>query len=178
MPFKPLFKTWASISLLMPSLLPAIALIYMFGNQGLITNVLLGMESSSSFIYGPIGIILGEVFFAFPHAFLIIYIALSTVDVRLFEAADVLRSSKTRTFFNVTLPGAKYGLISAFFVAFTLIVTDFGVPKVVGGQYNVLATDIYKQVVGRHDFQMGAVVGLLLLIPAVVAFVVDRWVQR
>ena len=177
MPFKTTFKTLASIPLLMPSLLPAIALIYLFGNQGLITNMLLGMESGESFIYGPVGIIMGEVFFAFPHAFLIIYIALSTADARLFEAADVLRSSSSRTFLNVTLPGAKYGLISAFFVAFTLIITDFGVPKVIGGQYNVLATDIYKQVVGRQDFQMGAVVGLLLLIPAVVAFVADRWVQ-
>lgn len=177
MRFKTAFKSLASIPLLMPSLLPAIALVYLFGNQGLITTVLLGLESGNAFIYGPIGIIIGEVFFAFPHAFLILYIALSTADARLFEAAEVLRSSKTRTFINVTLPGAKYGLISAFFVAFTLIITDFGVPKVIGGQFNVLATDIYKQVVGRHDFEMGAVVGLLLLIPAIVAFAVDRWVQ-
>ena len=63
-------------------------------------------------------------------------------------------------------------------VVFALVITDFGVPKVVGGHYNVLATDVYKQVVGQQNFQMGAVVGLVLLLPAVLAFVVDRFVQR
>ena len=58
------------------------------------------------------------------------------------------------------------------------MVTDFGVPKVIGGQYNVLATDIYKQVVGQQNFEMGAVVGVILLIPAVFSFIVDRIVQR
>jgi iron(III) transport system permease protein len=61
---------------------------------------------------------------------------------------------------------------------FTLVITDFGVPKVIGGSYNVLATDVYKQVIGQFNFQMGAVVGLLLLTPAVISFVVDRVMQR
>ena len=74
----------------------------------------------------------------------------------------------------MTIPGARYGLISAVFVVFTLVITDFGVPKVIGGQFNVLATDIYKQVVGQQNFQMGAVVGLILLLPAVIAFAVDQ----
>jgi ABC-type Fe3+ transport system permease subunit len=64
------------------------------------------------------------------------------------------------------------------FVVFTLVITDFGVPKVIGGQFNVLATDIYKQVVGQQNFQMGAVVGLILLLPAVIAFAVGQVMQR
>ena len=78
----------------------------------------------------------------------------------------------------MTLPGAKYGLINAAFVVFTLVVTDFGIAKVIGGQFNVLATDAYKQVVGQQNFEMGAVVGMVLLAPAVLAFVIDRMVQR
>jgi hypothetical protein len=81
-------------------------------------------------------------------------------------------------FFTVTLPGAKYGVISAGFVVFTLVITDFGIAKVIGGRFNVLATDIYKQVIGQQNFEMGAVVGMVLLIPAVLAFVADRIVQR
>jgi iron(III) transport system permease protein len=77
----------------------------------------------------------------------------------------------------VTIPGARYGLISAAFVVFNLVITDFGVPKVIGGQFNMLATDIYKQVVGQQNFQMGAVVSLILLLPAVLAFFVERWAQ-
>jgi iron(III) transport system permease protein len=60
----------------------------------------------------------------------------------------------------------------------TLVITDFGVPKVIGAQYNVLATDIYKQVIGQQNFRMGAVVGLILLLPAVLSFFVDQYVQR
>jgi iron(III) transport system permease protein len=125
-------------------------------------------------IYGAGGIILGCIFFTFPHALLIISTALSISDQRLFEAARVLRASPLRTFFNVTLPGARYGLISAAFVVFTLTITDFGVPKVVGGDFSVLAVDIYKQVVGQQNFAMGAVVSVILLVPAVLAFTVDR----
>ena len=91
---------------------------------------------------------------------------------------SALKASAWRTFWTVTIPGARYGLISATFVVFTLVITDFGVPKVIGGQYNVLATDIYKQVIGQQNFRMGAVVGLLLLLPAVLSFVVDQYVQR
>jgi iron(III) transport system permease protein len=58
------------------------------------------------------------------------------------------------------------------------VITDFGIPKVIGGQFNVLATDAYKQVVGQQNFPMGAVVGMILLVPAVLAFLVDRIVQR
>jgi iron(III) transport system permease protein len=118
------------------------------------------------------------VFFAFPHALLIILTALSTADQRLYEAAQSLRAGRMRIFLTVTLPGCRYGLISACFVVFTLVFTDFGVPKVIGGSYNVLATDVYKQVIGQFNFQMGAVVGLLLLTPAVISFFVDRALQR
>lgn len=78
----------------------------------------------------------------------------------------------------VTLPAAKYGLISTLIVVFTLVITDFGVPKVIGGSYNVLATDIFKQVVGQQNFAMGAVTSIMLLFPAVMAFGADRWVQK
>ena len=92
--------------------------------------------------------------------------------------ADALGTKKSRIFRTVTLPGAKFGLINAAFVVFTLVVTDFGIAKVIGGQFNVLATDAYKQVVGQQNFEMGAVVGMVLLVPAVLAFVIDRMVQR
>ena len=95
-----------------------------------------------------------------------------------YEAAAALGTSRTRVFRTVTLPAARYGLISATFLVFTLVITDFGVPKVIGGQFSVLATDAYKQVVGQQNFPMGAVVGMILLVPAVLAFVVDRLVQR
>ena len=170
---KGVFRLIASIPVLVPSLLPAIGLVYLFGKQGILTPILLGVP-----IYGPLGIVLASIFFTLPHALVIMTVALSASDQRLYEAAEVLRASPFRIFRTVTLPGARYGLISAFFVVFTLVVTDFGVPKVIGGDFPMLALDIYKQVIGQQNFQMGAVVSLVLLLPAIVAFVVDRVVSR
>ena len=170
---KTVFRSIAMIPILLPSLLAGIALVYLFGNQGIIKELLFGYK-----IYGPIGIIIAEVFYTFPHALLIIIIALSIADARLYEAATVLRSKPIRTFFTITIPSAKYGLTSAIFVVFTLVITDFGIPKVIGGQFSVLAVDVYKQVVGQQNFEMGAVVSVVLIIPAVIAFIVDRIVQR
>lgn len=173
MPGKGLFKVVAQIPILAPSLLPAISLVYLFGNKGILRDLMMGHS-----IYGPIGVILGEVFYCFPHAVMILVVALSTADARLYEAAVSLGAGPWRRFFTITLPGARYGLISAVFVVFTLVVTDFGVPKVIGGQYNVLATDVYKQVVGQQNFGMGAVVGMVLLLPALLAFAADWLGQR
>jgi iron(III) transport system permease protein len=173
LPLKPVFMALALIPLFTPSLLSAISFIYIFGNQGFLKSWLFGRS-----VYGPIGIVLSQIFYCFPHAFLIIATALGMADQRLYEAANALGTSRWRTFFSVTLPGAKYGLISAAFVVFTLVITDFGIPKVIGGQFSVLATDAYKQVVGQQNFSMGAVVGFILLLPAVLAFFVDRLIQR
>jgi iron(III) transport system permease protein len=172
LPARWLFQGISLIPIFAPSLLPGLALVYLFGNQGFFKGVLGGP------IYGFDGIVIAQVFYCFPHATLILVTALATADARLYEAADALGASKLRVFFTVTLPGAKYGLISAALVVFTLVITDFGIAKVIGGNFNVLATDVYKQVIGQQNFSMGAVVGMMLLAPAALAFVVDRVVQR
>ena len=173
MRWKGAFRLIVLLPILVPSLLPGIALVYLFGNQGVLKDLMFGAS-----IYGPIGIVIGSVFFTFPHAFIIISTALSIADARLYEAATALRASPWRTFWTVTIPGARYGLISAAFVVFNLVITDFGLPKVIGGQFDVLAVDIYKQVIGQQNFEMGAVVSVVLLVPALVAFAVDRQVTR
>lgn len=169
MPAKGLFRLIGLIPLLMPSLLPAISLVYWFGNQG-VAKGLLGGES----IYGPIGIVMGLGFWCFPHALMILITALGHSDARLYEAARVLSSSPLRTFLTVTLPTARYGLLSAAIAVFTLTICDFGVAKVIGGQYSVLATDIYRQVIGMQNFSLGAVASVTLLLPALLSFALEH----
>ena len=172
LPVRWLFQGISLVPIFAPSLLPGLALIYFFGNQGFFKGLLGGP------IYGFDGILIAQIFYCFPHATLILVTALSVADARLYEAADALGASKLRVFFTVTLPAAKYGLISATMIVFTLVITDFGIAKVIGGNFNVLATDVYKQVIGQQNFSMGAVVGMVLLAPAALAFVIDRLVQR
>lgn len=173
MPGRALFRGIALVPLLTPSLLPGIALIYLFGNQGFLKSVLMGNS-----LYGPIGIVTGEVFFTFPIALMIVSTALSTIDRRLYEASTALRAGPLRRFWTVTFPAMRFGLGAAFFATFTKVFTDFGVPMVIGGSYPVLATDLYQKVIGGFDFQMGAVVGILLFIPAALAFLATHLIQR
>ena len=172
-PLKAVFRLIALIPLLAPSLLSAISFVQWFGNQGAL-KFLLGGAS----IYGAPGIILAEVYNTFPHALMILVTALSLADGRLYEAATALRAPPWRQFTTITLPSCKYGLISAATVVFTYVVSDFGAPKVIGGNFNVLSVDVFKQVVGQHNFSMGAVVGMLLLIPSILSFVIDYTVRR
>jgi iron(III) transport system permease protein len=174
MPAKGLFRVVAMLPLFAPSLVQAFALIYVFGNNGIITRAT-GLNVG---IYGAKGIILAEVFYCFPHALLILIAALAATDARLYDAARTLGAGPLKTFLTVTLPGVKYGLVSACFVVFTLAITDFGAPKAIGGKFSVMATEIYNQVSGQQNFTMGATVSVVLLVPAVLAFIVDRLVQR
>ena len=172
-PLKATFRLIALIPLLAPSLLSAISFVQWFGNQGAL-KFLLGGAS----IYGAPGIVLAEVYNTFPHALMILVTALSLADGRLYEAAAALKTRGARQFFTITLPSCKYGLASAATVVFTYVISDFGAPKVIGGNFNVLSVDVFKQVVGQHNFSMGAVVGLLLLIPSIISFGIDYVVRR
>lgn len=172
-PFKATVRLIALIPLLAPSLLSAISFVQWFGNQGALKFLLGGYS-----IYGAPGIIVAEVYNTFPHALMILVTALSLADGRLYEAATALRTPGWRQFLTITLPSCKYGLISACTVVFTYVVSDFGAPKVIGGNFNVLSVDVYKQVVGQLNFSMGAVVGMLLLVPSIVSFTIDYTVRR
>ena len=173
LPGKAVWRTLGLSPLLGPSLVGAIAFIQWFGTQGVLKSWLLGHS-----VYGPIGIVMATVFAAFPHAFMILSVALGTADARLYEAADSMGASRWRKFLTITLPSAKYGLISAAMVVFAYSISDFGIPKVIGGNTPVLAVDIYVQVVGLQNFGRGAVVALILLLPVLLAFAVDNYLQR
>ena len=172
-PAKTIFKGIALLPILAPSLLPAISLTYMFGNQGFMRGLLAGHS-----IHGPIGIIMAQVFHCFPFGVLIIGTALGISDGRLYEVAQTFSTPKWRVFWTITLPAVRYGLISACFVIFTTAIVDFGVAKVIGGSYNVLAIEIFKQIIGQQNFQMGAVIGVLLLLPALLTFFIERYVNK
>jgi iron(III) transport system permease protein len=174
MPLRGVFRLVAMLPIFAPSLVQAIAFVYVFGNNGIVTR----QTGINVGIYGFKGIVAAETFYCFPHAMLILVAALAAADARLYDAASALGASRLKTFLTVTLPGVKYGVMSACFVVFTLVITDFGVPKVIGGKYSVMATEIYNQVIGQQNFTMGATVSVVLLIPAVIAFLVDRLVQR
>ncbi|MDR1832497.1 MAG: ABC transporter permease subunit [Fusobacteriaceae bacterium] len=163
---KTILRGIASAPLFVPSMTHGIALIYLLGRQGLLTR-LFGFGFP---IYGFWGIVLAETVYVFPVVFFMLALAFHAEDFRTYEMAEIMGVGILKRFFSITVPNVKYTVITCCFSAFTLCFTDFGAPKVVGGNYNVMATDIYKQVIGQQNFPMGATVGALLISLTLLAF--------
>jgi iron(III) transport system permease protein len=173
----PLRRTCGAIALLplyAPSLVQALGILFLFGRNGIVNRTLaLGID-----IYGFWGIVIADVLYSFPHAYLILSAALAVADARLYESAKMLGASGGRMFRTITLPSTRYGIVSAVFVVFTIVITDFGNPMVIGGDFSVLATEIYNQVSGQGRMELGAVIGVVLLIPAALAVIVEKLIAR
>ncbi len=162
--FADVYKVVFLLPLLAPPMMIGIGLVCAFGNQGLLKNY---FQISS--IYGEVGIVAGSILWTLPHALLILLAPLSSQDARLREAALLLGANPVRVFLTVVLPTCRYGLLTAFTVVFVLTLTDFSIPKVLGGQVGMIATELYKQVVGQQQFGTGAFVSIVLLIPSLLA---------
>lgn len=159
-----------SLPIIAPSLVQGLGLIFLLGRNGIV-NKTFGLQIE---IYGFWGLLIANTLYALPQAVMILGAALRHADARLFEAAEVMGASPWRRFADLTLPNIRFGLLSAVFVVFTVTLTDFGNAAVIGGDYTVLAIEIYNQVVGQMNLNLGAVVGMLLLLPTLLSFYFER----
>ena len=166
-------KTFFSIIFVLPMLVPSISngmgLTILFGNNGILTKFF----NLSGGIYGFWGIVIGSVLYAFPVAFLMLSDVIKYEDASPYEAAKVLGLSRFRQFTAITLPYMRKPFVTVIFSIFTLIITDYGVPLMIGGKYTTIPVVMYQEVIGQLNFGKGAVYGSLLLVPAVFAFIVD-----
>lgn len=158
-----------SVPMLLPSISHGTGVVLLFGDNGIITN-LLGWNIH---IYGYMGIIMGSVLYSFPVAFLLFYDSFQYEDYTIYESSSVLGFSKWRQFVKITLPSMKGTIVSACISVFTMVFTDYGVALITGGTQMTLPVYMYREVIGLMDFSSGAVVGVVLLAPAVVAFLLD-----
>lgn len=167
--FKSIFVVLFTIPMLIPSISHGMGLVLLFGDNGLITN-LLGWNIG---LYGYKGMIMGSVLYSFPVAFLMFQDSFQYEDYTIYEAAQVLGLSKWNQFTTITLPSMKRTILSASLAVFTMVFTDYGVPLMTGGTAMTLPVYMYREVIGMMNFSSGAVIGLILLMPAVAAFLMD-----
>lgn len=166
---KGIFAIIFVLPMLLPSISHGMGLVILMGNNGILTKLF----NFSGNIYGLVGIIVGSVLYAFPVAYLMLSDVLHYEDGSAYEAASVMGIPKFRQFTAIMLPFLRKPLISVIFSIFTMIITDYGVPLMVGGKYTTIATVMYQEVIGQLDFGKGAVYGSFLLVPAVIAFIID-----
>lgn len=177
-PLKTFFRTVATFPIISPPFVIALAAILLFGRNGIITRNLFGGTPPFE-IYGFWGLVIVETLAYFPTAFMTLEAILISISSDLEEASLSLGSSKWRTFWRVTFPLSMPGVLSAWLLVFSQSMADFGTPLILGGRYHVLSVSAYLEITGSYRISYGSGLAILLLIPTLIAFFVQRyWLSR
>lgn len=166
------------LPLISPPFTTAIAMIFSFGPRGLITYQLLGIKGFT--VYGLHSTLFSETLTYFPIAYLTLKPILAGIDPNVEDMAFSLGGSRWRVFRTVTLPLTVPGLANAFLLLFAASLADFATPLILAGNsFPVLPTQAYLQITGLFDLKGGAVLSFVLLVPALVVYLLQRyWVSR
>ncbi|WGS64890.1 ABC transporter permease [Marinitoga aeolica] len=174
---KKFFSTMATLPVISPPFSLTLSILLLFGNNGLITKKILGLHNFS--IYGLTGLTLVQTMGMFPIAYLTMVGVLHSIDSTLEDASLDLNASKLKTFLKVTLPLSMPGILSAWLLVFTNSLADFANPLILSGNYRVLSVEAYLEVTGMNRLGNGAALSILLLLPTITAFLVQRfWVSK
>lgn len=174
--FKRLIQAVATLPMFLPTITYGFAIIYSFGKQGLITR-LLGHQFFD--IYGFGGLLVGYVIYTVPVAFLLIHNTMGYVDKKTLIVSKAMGDGTLSTFWIAILRPLLGTLAGAFIQSFFLCFTDFGIPASVGGDYDVIATVLYNEMLGGvPDFNRGAVISVVMLLPSIVSILLLRFLER
>ena len=176
-PAKGFFKTMATLPILSPPFVLSLSIIFLFGKQGLISKNLLGITGSS--VYGLKSLIVVQVMSFFPIAYLTLSGILASIDASVEDAACNMGAGRWKTFWTVTFSLSLPGIISGALLVFIQSLEDFSNPATIGGDYTTLSIEVYNIITGSYDMRKGSVLALLLLLPAVIAYLLNKyWVNK
>jgi len=173
-PFSKFFNMIAVIPIVSPPFIGALAIIMLFGNNGLITWNLLKIQNFP--IYGFNGLLLAQVVTFFPVSYLTLKGVLESMNPILEDAALDLGGTRWKVFLRVTLPLSFPGIASSILLLFVETLADFGNPLILAGsKFPILSVQAYLEIVGMYDLPKGAAISILLLVPSLIAFYLQRW---
>lgn len=174
--YKKLIRLLAVLPMLLPTITYGFAIIYSFGKQGLLTK-LIGTQLFD--IYGFGGLIFGYVIYTLPISFLLSLNTMGYIDKKFMVVSRVMGDNSITTFFQTVFRPLLGTLAASIVQCFFLCFTDYGIPASVGGKYEVVATVLYNEMLGSiPDFQQGAVVAMLMLVPSIISIVLLRYLER
>jgi iron(III) transport system permease protein len=173
-PFKKFFHVIFILPIISPPFTSALSILMLFGSHGLITHGVLGLRNFS--IYGFKGVVMSQIFTFAPVAYLTLRGVLDSLNPTLEDAAMNVGATRLQTFTRVTLPLSLPGIASAFLVVMIESLADFGNPLVLAGsRFPMLATQAYLEITGSFNLPLGAALAVVLLIPSVTAFIIQRY---
>jgi iron(III) transport system permease protein len=166
-------RAFSLLPIITPPFVVGMAIILLFGLQGFVTSQLLGLNTRG--IFGFPGLALAQTLSFAPVAFLVISSVVESINPSLEEASLTLRAGRWLTFRKVTLPLLRPGIANAFLLTIIESLADFGNPIIIGGEFEVLSTEIYFSIVGRFDQTLAATLGLILLAFCLASFLLQRY---
>ena len=176
-PCKGFLKTIATLPILSPPFILSLSIIFLFGKQGIITKELLGITGND--VYGMGSLVVVQVISFFPIAYMTLSGILSSIDASVEDAACNMGANRWRTFWTVTFPLSLPGIISGCLLVFIQSLEDFSNPATIGGDFTTLSVEVYQIINGTYDMRKGSVLALLMLVPAMVAFLLNKyWVNK
>jgi len=162
------------LPIISPPFVTAVSILLLFGFNGLVTRHVPWLADSS--IYGFRGVVLSQLLTFTPIAYLSLRGVLQSIDTTLEDACFNLGASRWQTFTRVTLPLSLPGIAGAFLVVFIESLADFGNPLVLAGAaFPMLATQAYLEITGSFDLARGAALAVVLLLPSLSAFAIQRY---
>ena len=174
-------KLLAILALVSPPFIGAYAWIVLFGANGVVRNGLADIGVDVPPIYGAWGVVLVFTMKFFPHVYLMTATALQSVNPSVEEAAESLGMPPLQRFFRVTLPLITPAITSSALLTFVLSIADFGTPRLIGRDFNVLATEaftLFGSELGGNPGVASALSMLLILISLILVFLQRRAVRR
>ncbi len=157
-----------SITMISPPFVTALSYINLFGRRGLISYRLLHLSIQP---YGMWGIVLMQMLSEFSLATLLIYGVLKGIPVYMIDAARSLGAKTGHIISDILIPAMLPGLKATFILAFLQSIADFGTPAIIGGNFDVLATESYFAVIAEGDLHKAAAINILMLLPSMIAFI-------
>ncbi|MDP6706375.1 MAG: iron ABC transporter permease [Alphaproteobacteria bacterium] len=175
--YKKAIRALTVLPIITPPFVIGLALILLLGQSGAVTTFLdwaFGI-TPSRWLYGFTGVWLAQMLAFTPIAFLVLIGVVQGVSPSMEEAAQTLRADGWTTFSTVSFPLMRPGLANAFLLGFIESMADFGNPMVLGGNFDVLSTEIFFAIVGaQNDQGRAAVLALVLLFFTLLAFYAQR----
>ena len=124
-------------------------------------------------------LLIAHVCFNIPYVILSVGPKLRQMDKNLVDAAQDLGCTWMQAFWKVIIPEIKPGIISGALLVFIQSLEDFSNPATIGGDYTTLSIEVYNIITGSYDMRKGSVLALLLLLPAVIAYLLNKyWVNK
>lgn len=175
-------RVFSILPIVTPPFIVGLGVTLMLGRSGYITELMVdwfGLQKTN-WLYGFTGIWLAQVLAFAPMSFMILDGALKSLHPSLEEASYTLKANRYQTFFGIIMPLLKPALANSFLIIFVQSLADFSNPLVLGGSFDVLATQIYFYIAGAQlDYASASTLGSVLLLFSLAIFVIQYlWIGQ